>query len=139
MKYMIIRIDDERSSDLCKEIEEKALNEGGLEFPFTIGKYTYESDTIEKAMRATGDYYTHVFHGNCRSNLVPVSENSNLMYPGKRLDDIDRTMLTDGALSESATANMVESGEVSNVGLVTFLKEKFKVKMKRVIGFLFRR
>ena len=138
MKYMIVRIEDERSSDICKEIETKAQREGGLTFPFSIGPHRYGTETIEKAMRSTGDYHTHLFHENCRSHLVPVSEESNLLYPGKELDDVDKAMLTDGALAESAGMKMAASGDVSEEGVFSFFREKFKVKIKQAIRFFTR-
>lgn len=139
MKFMIVRIDDERSSEICKSIEEYAQNEGGLEFPFTLGKHAYDKTTLEKAMQATGNYYTHVFHENCRSHLVPISENSSLLFPGKTLDEVDKMMLTQGALSEVATANLVESEEVSSPNLMVFLQNKFKIKAKQFLSFVFKR
>lgn len=138
MKYMIIRIEDERSSDICKSIEEKAEREGGLTFPFSIGKYRYDNEVLEKGMMSTGDYYTNLFHENCRSHIVPVSEESNLMYPGKKLDDTDKAMLTDGALSESAGLKMAASEEVSQEGVLSFFRGKFKLKIKQAIRFFTR-
>lgn len=135
MKYMIIRIDDESSSDICKAIEEKAERDGGLSFPFSIGKFRYDENTLEKGMRTTGEYYTHLFHDNCRSHIVPVSEESNLMYPGKTLDETDKAMLTEGALAESAASKMAASEEVSQEGVISFFREKFKLKIKQAMRF----
>lgn len=139
MKYMIIRLKDERSSDICAEIEEKAIREGGLSFPFTLNGRRYDSDTLEKGLSSAGEYYTHLFHENCRSNLVPLGESANVVMPGKQLDEIDRTMLVDGAMAESATLQMAESGEVSAKSVISFVSQKVKLKIKQVMNFVFRR
>lgn len=139
MKYMIIRIDDERSSDICKAIEAKAIEEGGLEFPFTIGKYRYDHDTLEHAFKNANNYYTNTFHVNCRSTVVPISEEAGLVYPGKQLDDLDKVMLTEGALAESATIKMAASGEVSDDALRSFSNSRMMSKMKNLWQFVGRK
>lgn len=139
MKYMIIRLKDERSSDICAEIEDKAIREGGLSFPFTINGRRYDSDVLEKGLMSTGAYYTHLFHENCRSSIVPIGEAANVVMPGKQLDEIDRTMLVDGAMAESATMQMAESGEVSSKGVLAFVSQKVKLRVKQIMNFVFRR
>lgn len=136
MKYHIIRIVDERSSDICKAIEEKAIKEGGLEFPFSIGKYTYGLDTLERGLKTEGSYYTHLFHENCRSVIVPVSSNSKFAVPGTDMDDLDRMMLTDGALAENAAMELIASNEVSPEATKGFLRSRFMTKVKNSLRLL---
>ena len=110
MKYMVVRIKDERSSSLCAAIEEYALQNGGLEFPFSFGGQYYDTNTAYAGVVRAGSIQTGTFHENCRCSLVPISSDTIFRYG--RPDDLDMHMMLDSALSHTAMQELEASGEV---------------------------
>jgi hypothetical protein len=106
MKYMVLRIDDERSSELCKAIEAYAMEEGGLEFPFSFEGNYYDSNTLNAGLETYGEYHTKVFHENCRCSLVPISNET--IWKHRPPDYLDMHMMIDSAIAE---ANLVQVHE----------------------------
>lgn len=96
MKYLVIRKRDERSSELCERIEQIAYASGGLRFPFRIDGYTYDEEVaIEHILsNSSSNYYTNLFHSNCRCHLVPVSEENSVSYDG--VDEVDESYILHG-------------------------------------------
>jgi len=94
MKYLVLRINDERSSEICKEIEERAIVNGGLEFPFRHnGQYYEESDAINNLGKES-TVRTGLFHPNCRCHLIPFSEENTA--GNEPLDDVAENYLVHG-------------------------------------------
>lgn len=127
MKWMIVRIKDERSSDICKAIEGKALMEGGLEFPFRIGAFQYTDNVVTRALNTSGQYHTNLFHDNCRCHLVPVNESDTVLYPGKQLDEIDEMMLVNSAYSYSAEQTMMARPDISDSSKTAYQSGKYDI------------
>ena len=107
---MVVRVKDERSSSLCAAIEEYALQNGGLEFPFSFAGQYYDSNTLNAGLARAGNLVTEVFHQNCRCSLVPISSDTIFRYG--RPDDLDMHMMLDSALSHTALQELEASGEV---------------------------
>lgn len=135
---MILRVKDERSSAICAGIENYAEEMGGLEFPFSFGNMFYGQETLELGLSipfSDPDHYTHVFHSNCRCRIVPISEESNLMYPGKKLDDVDKLMLTEGAIAENAAMKLATSGDVPDEVVEKYMNNRFGLKLRNFMQF----
>jgi hypothetical protein len=62
ISFLVVRIDDERSSDLCKKIERMSLSNGGIVFRGDGGA------AIEAGFSSA--YHTGLFHENCRCRLI---------------------------------------------------------------------
>ena len=120
MKWMIIRHQDESSSDICREIEAYAKHNRGLEFPVTINGISYGNDTIERALMASGQYYTHLFHKNCRSHLIPISDALTEM------DEIDETMMHDSALAHNENMKLRKDDGISEASKLNYFINKMK-------------
>jgi hypothetical protein len=130
-RYMVIRIRDERSSAICAEIEEHALEHGGLEFPFSLSGRYYDTNTLVTGLQNTA-YYTETFHSNCRCSLVPI----NKSMVNDRLDDVDMEMLFDSSLAYSAIEDVRDSGEVTGEVVENFLFSRIFTKIKAVGNFI---
>jgi hypothetical protein len=63
--YLVLRIDDERSSTLCREIERMSRTNGGI--VIRVGSIS-EQDVL--SMGFSSAYHTHLFHENCRCRLM---------------------------------------------------------------------
>ena len=111
---MVLRVNDERSSDICKSIEEYALEEGGLEFPFTFNGNYYDSNTLNAGLETYGEMYTKVFHENCRCSLVPISDET--VWKHRPPDVLDMHMMIDSAIAD---ANLYEVGIQDSVSQAT--------------------
>lgn len=99
MRYMVLRVDDERSSDICKTLEAYAMENGGLEFPFSYnGKY-YDSNTLNAGLETYGEIHTKVFHENCRCSLVPIS--SDTVWKHRPPDYLDMEMMISSAVADA--------------------------------------
>lgn len=156
MKWMITRIVDERSSGLCEAIEEKALSEGGLTFPFSIKGIIYTERTLHEALERHGDYYTHAFHSHCRSKLYPVTDNNPILrlrklvfpkesvvaYEKRQVDtpleelQLDETELVTGALSHLAELEMQEDQSIPSQSKVGYFFGKMKKGIQGAFGFI---
>jgi hypothetical protein len=79
LAYLVVRVDDERSSDLCKEIERMSRTNGGIVFR------NGESEALSRGMG--GGTHTHLFHDNCRCRLVLKPQ---AMYGA--IDELDFSM-----------------------------------------------
>lgn len=60
LKFLVVRYQDERSSDLCKEIEAMSFSQGGI--------VIRDKGAISRGL--SNEYYTNLFHSNCRCRLV---------------------------------------------------------------------
>jgi len=137
---MIVRLKDENSSQVCENIESKALGEGGLTFPFTVSvngkKYTYTESTLTQAIWTTSAFHTNLFHPHCRSHLIPVSEHSSMMHPNTQLDELDEMMLTGGALSYSAEVELREDTSIPEATKSKYFMNKSKIRANQTRNFL---
>lgn len=124
MKYHQIRIVDERHSHICRAINDREKQQGGLTFPFTITvggtTFNYDEDTLLDGLTVPdGWYHTHLFHNNCRCRIVPIVEPfatpDELDYipeaidiardelpPMKEWDELDEQMMVTGAFAHVA-------------------------------------
>jgi hypothetical protein len=95
MRFFIVRVDDEVSSDLCKSIEETSFAYGGLEFPFIFEGKTYSKENVQDYFKnKSAGYYTGLFHSNCRCHLVPISSENSAV--GESFDYIDEEYILYG-------------------------------------------
>ena len=62
--FIVIRIHDEVSSNICKRMEEMSFSSSGL--------VIHDESAIARGM--SPDYYTHLFHRHCRCKLIPKPE-----------------------------------------------------------------
>ena len=60
--FLVLRVKDERSSELCKKIEEMSQSNGGI----VIRPRTYS--VLNSGFGS--DYYSGLFHENCRCRLI---------------------------------------------------------------------
>lgn len=58
--FLVVRYQDERSSELCKEIEAMSFSSGGI--------VINSQAAISRGL--SSEYHTHLFHSNCRCRLV---------------------------------------------------------------------
>lgn len=65
LSYLVLRVDDERSSKLCKDIEQMSNSNGGI---IIRGSSITADDAL--AMGFSSSYHTGLFHDNCRCRLV---------------------------------------------------------------------
>jgi hypothetical protein len=65
LSFLVVRMDDDRSSRLCKDIERMANSNGGIVFR---GSASIVDSSISAGM--TGGYHTGLFHDNCRCRLL---------------------------------------------------------------------
>ncbi len=135
IRYMVIRIEDERSSDICKAIEAYALSRGGLRFPFSFGGYYYDSNTLNRGLTTYGETYTHVFHEHCRCSLVPMTEEA--VWKHKQPDSLDVMMMIDSAVSPAAE-DLVRD-QVTETSARKFKENKILAFLKLHISNFFRR
>ena len=95
MKFLVLRQRDERSSELCQRIEEKAYREGGLSFPVRIDGYVFDEKlAYEHLTSPETKYYTHLFHEHCRCQLIPLSEENSSTLGG--IDEVDEQYMMHG-------------------------------------------
>lgn len=133
---MVLRINDERSSELCKKIESYAIKSGGLEFPFTVDDYTFNESDLDRGL--TNSYHkqgfkTEVFHNNCRCSLVPISDTmSKSIKYNQRFDDIDRMMSIDSALSYVAETKLSKE----NPSLFQKIGQKISIKSRQLVNYV---
>lgn len=121
MRFMVLRQQDERSSEVCKRIELTAMRRGGITFPFVHEGYTYSLEDAEENLGKTGDYYTGMFHTNCRCHLVPISDENTVRKAGT-FDDTDADYITNGSAGYVGRLKMASK----NPGIIeTYIKSKF--------------
>jgi hypothetical protein len=60
ISFLVLRVRDERSSELCKTIERMSFSNGGIVFR--------GGNPTEAGF--SSDYYTGLFHENCRCRLI---------------------------------------------------------------------
>lgn len=60
VKFLVLRYNDERSSELCKKMEQMALSNGGIDIK--------DEDAIKRGF--SSNYRTRLFHDNCRCRLI---------------------------------------------------------------------
>lgn len=65
ISYLVLRMDDEKSSNLCKEIERMSKSNGGI---VIRGASITADDAL--ALGFSGGYHTNLFHDNCRCRLI---------------------------------------------------------------------
>lgn len=85
--FLVVRYQDERSSDLCKQMEAMAFSQGGLVIK--------DQGAIQRGLST--EYRTGLFHNNCRCRLVIKPKAT-----GEETDETDLTIAsTENALSNS--------------------------------------
>ena len=136
MKYIVVRVHDERSSQLCSEIEALALQKGGLEFPFQYKGNYYDSNTLNTGLSAAGQTHTRVFHENCRCSLVPISSDSFFRYSSP--DELDMHMMVEGALAHSSDMDLATAIDVTEDSRVRYSTNKIGTLLKIYLSRLFR-
>lgn len=135
MRYMVIRIDDERSSHLCRAIESYALENGGLVFPFSFAGNYYDSNTLNAGLSTYGETHTKVFHENCRCSLVPMHEDTVWKY--RQPDSLDVRMMIESAISPSVE-DLVRD-EVHESAAKEFSENKVRALLKLYLSNFFKR
>ncbi len=120
MNFYVLRQQDERSSELCKELEDRAIREGGLTFPLTHDGYFYDMEDVEENLGKTGKYYTNLFHSHCRCHLAPVTDENTDNKAGV-YDDVDVDYIVQGSAGYLGRLKMASK----NPGQIeTFVKSK---------------
>lgn len=132
MKYLVVRMKDERSSDLCKDIETLSIQNGGLEFPFQHKGYYFDSSNLNRGLSSVGNIHTGTFHENCRCSLVPISNDSFMRY--REPDDLDMEMMIDGAIGYSNAQDLPMAEGVEPASAAKFSENKIFLAVKNFIG-----
>jgi len=122
MKFMVLRQQDERSSEFCKEIEKTAMRRGGITFPFIHKGYTYDVEDAEQNLIKVDKYYTNLFHSNCRCHLTPISDENTVGKAGI-FDDVDADYINQGTAGYIGRLKLASK----NPGIIeTYVKSKFQ-------------
>lgn len=88
VKFLVLRYNDERSSALCKQIEEMARSNGGI--------YIQDENAIKRGFSSS--YRTQLFHENCRCRLVIKPR-----FMGNVIDDLSFSLAAgNSSLSNAA-------------------------------------
>jgi len=122
MSFIVVRYRDERSSEICKRIEEMSLKQGGI----VLGNNDESQELLEKAF--SSDYRTELFHKNCRCRLVPKPK--SMTGP---LDDFDLSMIVnETAISYSSKTRLKKNLKEEHYAKVT--SAKFKKRISTVVN-----
>lgn len=93
--YLVLRYDDERSSDLCRQIENMADQQGGI----------IVDDPSVLSRGFSSSYRTGLFHRNCRCRLIPKPKSLS-----DKIDALDELMATqDTSLSNNEISRLRET------------------------------
>jgi len=65
ISYLVLRMNDERSSNICKEIEAMSRTNGGI-----VIRGGSVSEESALSMGFSSSYHTGLFHENCRCRLI---------------------------------------------------------------------
>jgi hypothetical protein len=128
ISFLVARIDDERSSDLCKKIEQMALSSGGI----TIRSGAISREAAMFAGFGSG-YYSGLFHENCRCRLV--------VKPKALYEQTDVLDLEIAAGNNSVTYNelfRLEKKLEKNL-FKQFVSMEFRNRLKDIMSFNFLR
>lgn len=95
-KFIVLRYQDERSSKLCRDIDNMSRSNGGI--------VIYDQSAIAKGL--SSEYRTGLFHSNCRCRLVPKPKP---MEKTKELDNVDFMLaIRDSAVSTNHRSRLKE-------------------------------
>lgn len=116
--YMVLRYDDERSSELCRQIENMADQQGGIVFD--------DPSAVKRGFSSS--YRTGLFHRNCRCRLIPKPK----ALPDQ-LDELDELMATeDSSLANNEISRLRE--EMPEDVLEKYLSPEFQRRKRMVIS-----
>lgn len=115
--FLVLRVDDERSSELCKKMEQMAFSNGGLDIK--------DEDAIRRGF--SSEFRTRLFHDNCRCRLI--IKPSAL---GDQTDYIDFQMSA-GKTAISASAISRAKKELSEDLMDDYASESYQQRIRHVM------
>lgn len=115
--FLVLRINDERSSDLCKRMEQMAFSNGGLDIK--------DEDAIKRGF--SSEYRTRLFHDNCRCRLI--IKPSAL---GDQADYIDFQMAAGKTAISSAALSRAKK-ELSEDLIDDYSSESYQQRIRHVM------
>lgn len=120
LAYLVVRVDDERSSDLCKEIERMSRTNGGIVFR------SGESEALSRGMG--GGTHTHLFHDNCRCRLIIKPQ---AMYGA--IDELD-FMMAAGTSALNYTQQLRAEKKLESPVLQRAKAFEYRAQIQRIIS-----
>jgi hypothetical protein len=124
ISFLVLRIDDSRSSNLCKQIEKMSQSNGGI--VIRGGSLGVDSAMF---LGFSNAYHTNLFHNNCRCRLI--------IKPKALYGELDRLDFQMAAGSSAISYNQ-EFRARQNLESSVFEKSKnfeYKHQIQRIISY----